>query len=311
MTGGVKEAGEAEEFAIRNGAEAVGAQRVALHFWGPNTVFPPRRGRRFLRRQGKSKRNKALTVCGIAGIGRILFLLFDAGSLGEGNLMKPVVASVLMACCLSTSLAFAAEAPGKAAATRKSPARNPTMNTYPIQVHLPTIQEITQSLDRLLERAKAANPAVIVDRETNQPITDFSKVNPNARIVVGGYTFGVLHAAMLMATDATGDKRFADFTNERMKLISDHYDYFARQAQEIGLSKCSFKNFLQPANLDACGAWGAAVVMAKRAGLEGGHHPADAEGDRHLGGFHQPQAVPPAGWNARPSPAATGLGLGG
>jgi unsaturated rhamnogalacturonyl hydrolase len=140
-------------------------------------------------------------------------------------------------------------------------------NHYPISMSKPTVEEITKALERLLERADKANPATIVDSATKQEVTDFSAANPNARINMGGYPMGVLHAGMLAAAEATKEKAFSDFTAKRLALIADHYDYFAEQAKTVGVAKSSFKNFLEPRDLDACGAWGAALVKAKQAGV--------------------------------------------
>ncbi len=138
---------------------------------------------------------------------------------------------------------------------------------YPIPVQKPTVEEITQTLTRLLTRIEKEKPPVIIDCHHQTPITDFSTINPNARIDFGGYPYGVLHAAMLSATDATGDPRFADFTKKRLTLLGDHLDYFIKQAEQIGMAKSPLKNFLDPHNLDACGAWGAALVKANLANV--------------------------------------------
>jgi hypothetical protein len=75
---------------------------------------------------------------------------------------------------------------------------------YPIQMSKPTVEEITQALTRLLEKSEKEFPATIVDSATKLEVTDFATVNPNARINMGGYPLGVLHAGMLAAAEATG-----------------------------------------------------------------------------------------------------------
>ena len=139
---------------------------------------------------------------------------------------------------------------------------------YPIPMSKPTVEEITKSLEKLLARSEKVNAATITDSETKKEVTDFSTIDANARVSLGGYPIGVLHAGMLMAAEATGEKAFSDFTAKRLALIGERYDYFAEQAKTIGVGKSSFRNFLEPKDLDACGAWGAAVV--KRAAGGGG-----------------------------------------
>jgi rhamnogalacturonyl hydrolase YesR len=175
-----------------------------------------------------------------------------------------VVASVAM---LASSAGVRAEGDAAGFVDREGKAADPVEDHYPIPMQKPTVEEITQALTRLLEKAERGNPATIVDGKTKQEIRDFSKVNPDARINMGGYPYGVLHAGMLAAAEATGDKAFSEFTAKRLELIADHYDYFVEQAKVIGVAKSSFRNFIDPQNLDACGAWGAALVKAKQAGV--------------------------------------------
>ena len=150
---------------------------------------------------------------------------------------------------------------------RDGKATDPVEDHYPIQMSKPTVEEITQALTRLREKAERGDPATVVDAKTKQVIQDFSSVNPDARITMGGYPYGVLHAGMLMAAEATGDKAFSEFTAKRLQLIADHYAYFVAQAKAIDGTKSSFRNFIDPRALDDCGAWGAALVKAKQAGV--------------------------------------------
>jgi rhamnogalacturonyl hydrolase YesR len=77
----------------------------------------------------------------------------------------------------------------------------------------------------------------------------------------------VLHAATLLAGEVTGDRRFTDYTGSRLQFIGDRLPYFQAMADKFGLNANPFRNFLSPASLDACGAWGAALVKARMAGV--------------------------------------------
>ena len=73
----------------------------------------------------------------------------------------------------------------------------------------------------------SATPARLVDRQTQQEITDFSTPNPNAGLErdpghpfqIASYEWGVAYAGMLSAAEATGDARFSDFVARRFALI--------------------------------------------------------------------------------------------
>ena len=107
----------------------------------------------------------------------------------------------------------------------------------------------------------------VTDRKTKAVITDFSVPNPNAWTTPGGYPTGVLLAGALAAADATGDKTFSDFTARHLQFISDHLAYFEALAKTSGNKVNALHNFIEPTSLDSCGAWGAAIVKARRANL--------------------------------------------
>jgi hypothetical protein len=87
---------------------------------------------------------------------------------------------------------------------------------------------------------------------------DFSNLN---------YTMGVVHAGMLQAAEATGDRRFSDFTSRQLQFIAAALPYFRRQAAAFGVRQNSFRAILAPAALDDCGAMTAALIKARLAGV--------------------------------------------
>jgi len=89
-------------------------------------------------------------------------------------------------------------------------------------------------LDRIHAYLESASPDRLVDRTTNQVITDYSQPNPNATtprstFQLVGYEWGVTYAGMLLAAETTGDRRFADYTAKRFKLIADIVPMFRAQ----------------------------------------------------------------------------------
>jgi len=138
---------------------------------------------------------------------------------------------------------------------------------YPVPYQVPKPEEITTLLLRVRGHADDPKQLRLIDAKTKQEITDVSTPNPNASASLGGYPMGVLHAGMLFAGEVTGDKAFTDFTARRFQFVGDRLPYFAALAAKNGMKGNAFRNFLEPTSLDACGAWGAALIKARLAGV--------------------------------------------
>ena len=105
---------------------------------------------------------------------------------------------------------------------------------YPMHYGPASVEEIKAVLDRIHAYLETNTPDRLVDRTTNQVITDYSKPNPNATtprstFQMVGYEWGVTYAGMLLAAETTGDKRFADYTAKRFKLLADVVPMFRAQ----------------------------------------------------------------------------------
>jgi unsaturated rhamnogalacturonyl hydrolase len=132
---------------------------------------------------------------------------------------------------------------------------------------IPKIGEITETLLRVRAQCDRFSYPKVYHRKTNELITDFSVPAQDAGARLGGYPVGVIHNGMLLAGEVTGDKRFIAYTSEALQLIADRLPYFKAQAEKYGSSGNSLRDFFAPSSLDSCGAWGAAMVKARRAGL--------------------------------------------
>ena len=136
-----------------------------------------------------------------------------------------------------------------------------------------TVEKLTQTLVSIRERIDRASPIEIVDTKTGQTITDFSTPNPNAVMTRGpekkfppiSYPMGVINSGMLLAAEATGDKKFNDFVARRYQFYADHYAELEKWDEQSHRSP--FHSFYHPDSLDSCGSMGAAMIKAKRAGV--------------------------------------------
>ena len=172
---------------------------------------------------------------------------------------------------------------------------------YPMTYGPAPVQDIKAVLDRILVYLEGASPDRLVDRNTNEVITDYSKPNPNATtprstFQLVGYEWGVTYSGMLLAAEATGDKRFADYTAKRFKLIADIAPMYRAQvaaapapaAPPVAAPGASgpgaaggfggrggfgrgnpLRGILSPRSLDDSGSMCAAMIKAHRAGVVG------------------------------------------
>lgn len=144
---------------------------------------------------------------------------------------------------------------------------------YPTPYGIPSIENITKVIGRVYDYLNAATPAKVINKNTNEEISDFTKLSADAVLAPGdfrltSYEWGVTYAGMLLAGEATGDKRFTDYTNVRLKLIADLAPYYRAQLKANPLSNFFLRSVLAPHALDDAGALCAAMIKAKRAGLK-------------------------------------------
>jgi unsaturated rhamnogalacturonyl hydrolase len=147
---------------------------------------------------------------------------------------------------------------------------------YAPLAHQTTPAEITATLDRVLAYVDSATPGRLVDRQSQQEITDFSSPNPNAAFerdaghpfIIVSYEWGVTYAGMLSASEATGDARFNDFVARRFALVGHALPLFRSQAGNGGPPfRNPLRGLIKPTALDDIGAMDAALIKARLAGV--------------------------------------------
>ena len=133
---------------------------------------------------------------------------------------------------------------------------------YPVPYGVPDSANVVSVLNRIYTYLAANTPAQLIDKQTGQPITNLNTFNANATIKPGdfrltSYEWGVTYAGMLLASEATGDPRYARYTNERLEFLSSIRPYFAGQSGSQPL-----RQMLAPHALDDAGAMCAAMIKA-------------------------------------------------
>jgi rhamnogalacturonyl hydrolase YesR len=176
----------------------------------------------------------------------------------------------LAACCLSLAVCVSAQQPGSALRAGSSDPSFTQPSIAPgVDYVVPTEAEIKADLDRVLNHFLRSTAYQVIDTTTGKPITDFAHPIKAAGIDTRRgefadwtYSNGVALAGMFQVSDATGDKRFQDYTLKTFDFIFEHHSYFQAQAKQFGPQRAGYARLLNMHELDDCGAIGAALVKA-------------------------------------------------
>jgi unsaturated rhamnogalacturonyl hydrolase len=149
---------------------------------------------------------------------------------------------------------------------------------YPVPYGKPDIKNITEVLIRVHSYLDAVTPPKVINKTTKEEITDFSKLNQETILAPGdfrltSYEWGVTYAGMLLATEATGDKRFANYTKVRLKLLADLAPFYQEQLKADPKSLSPILSVLQPRALDDCGSLCAAMIKTSQTGFDANLRP--------------------------------------
>lgn len=149
---------------------------------------------------------------------------------------------------------------------------------YPVPYGPTSIDDVKKVLDRIYGYLSMTTPAAIVDRTTGNDITDYSLIDHNSELKQGdfrilSYEWGVVYSGMLLATEATGDKKYQDYVSARLQFIAKVAPLFRDIDKQTGDFRIGFSSVNNPQALDHAGAICAAMIKAKRAGLCEGLQP--------------------------------------
>tara|TARA_R110002051_G_scaffold117009_2_gene190617 strand:- start:19293 stop:20645 length:1353 start_codon:yes stop_codon:yes gene_type:complete len=149
---------------------------------------------------------------------------------------------------------------------------------YPTPYGAKSIKEVTAILDRVYTYLDTETPYSLIDAESKKEITNLKKLNENTIFSPGtfrltSYEWGVTYAGMLQATQATEDKKYAEYTNNRLKVFAAIAPYYFKELKKDKSFPSPIKQTLQPHALDDAGAICAAMIKAKLFGLEADLNP--------------------------------------
>lgn len=144
---------------------------------------------------------------------------------------------------------------------------------YPVPYGIVKTEEVTNVLNRIHGYLNEVTPTNFVNVKTDEILTDLTKIDENTALQKGdfrivSYEWGVLYGAMLLSSQATGDARFKDYVEKRLKFIAESVPYFQKtseQSVDWG-TKGPLRGLVGPHALDDCGAMCTAMIKATREG---------------------------------------------
>lgn len=134
-----------------------------------------------------------------------------------------------------------------------------------------TPQDVKDAMDRILKYIDEATPYSIVNRETNADLTDLRKSQKEATLKkteynITSHEWGLTYTSLMMAADATGDIRYADYVKRRLEFLTRASLYFRAHKSAFPNENNPLENFLFPQSLDDTGSMCAAMIQAIRRG---------------------------------------------
>jgi rhamnogalacturonyl hydrolase YesR len=144
---------------------------------------------------------------------------------------------------------------------------------YETPYGVPSFEEVEKVISKVYSYLNDVTPMKLIDRESNEEITDFSHITNNTILAPGDFRFisyewGVTYAGMLSAAEITSDEKYADYVFDRLSYIHEIQPYFAALSQDSTNEWNALRSVTNPGALDDAGSMCAAMIKARKAGLE-------------------------------------------
>lgn len=160
---------------------------------------------------------------------------------------------------------------------------------YPIPYGIPKNEDVAAVLARVYSYLNGVTPPAFANEKTGEIFTDAAKIDANTILQKGdfrivSYEWGVTYAGMLLASEATGDPKYRDYVEQRLKFIGDAASQFHKPAAhyEEWEGRMPLRNLINPRTLDDTGAMSAAMIKALRGGSKANLRPVVDNGLKHI-----------------------------
>ncbi len=130
-------------------------------------------------------------------------------------------------------------------------------------------------MDRVLKYVDQSTPVGIVNGKTGDKIIDLKNPVKEAALLktvynISSHEWGLTYAAMLSASETTGDRRFADYVASRFDFLAKASPYFRAHKKAFPGEPNAMEHFLDPKSLDDTGSMCAAMIQALQKGIAPG-----------------------------------------
>jgi unsaturated rhamnogalacturonyl hydrolase len=140
---------------------------------------------------------------------------------------------------------------------------------YPVPYVIPAEADVKAVLDRVFVYLDSVTPPQLINRRTREVV--FTGATADTGIIfkpgdyrLTSYEWGVTYSAMLQAGDATGDKKFTDYTRKRMEFLAEIFPAFRALYKQTPTGSNPLRQMVNPRALDDAGAMCAAMIKLYR-----------------------------------------------
>lgn len=138
---------------------------------------------------------------------------------------------------------------------------------YPVSYSAPSKESIELVLNKVYSYLDTHTFASLQNKKTGAISNTLSTIDTNLILQPGdfrltSYEWGVTYAGMLRAGQATGDKKFIEYTSKRLSFLANIAPYFKEQLKQYPQVNNPLKQLLDPHALDDAGAVCASMIKA-------------------------------------------------
>lgn len=131
--------------------------------------------------------------------------------------------------------------------------------------------DIKVSLDRVYNYLDKTTPFELIDKVSGKVISDLKKADSSSIFKPGdyrltSYEWGVTYTGMLEAAAATGDRKFKDYTVERVNFLAAVVSAYQKYLKTNKGAVTPVRSVIDPHALDDAGSIAAAMIKAQRTG---------------------------------------------
>nr|WP_321450662.1 glycoside hydrolase family 88 protein [uncultured Carboxylicivirga sp.] len=140
---------------------------------------------------------------------------------------------------------------------------------YSFNYHIPTINEVQGKMDGILQYLSNSTPPAIINTQTNNVVTDYSKIDRYCELQKGdfrltSYEWGVTYAGMLKMNEVSNNPQYLKYVTDRLDFLAEVAPYYKELLAETGTIDPLMNKVVNPQALDDAGAMCAAVIKTGR-----------------------------------------------